>query len=149
MPPVIIRGGISIHKPVDSHIDKKRAVALNIRSCPIFNKQDQIAELRTCIQQVNKKIDCFSVDVSCSQCNTVFEAMGCFYQFAPSEEVRPSLTEEDIQRGSKKRELTELRRRFIRKKASLSLKCGSMNDGDCTRQAIMSKTYPRKFLTCS
>ena len=26
-----------------------------------------------------KKIDCFSVDGFCSHCNTVFEAMGCFY----------------------------------------------------------------------
>ena len=57
-----------------------------------------------------KKIDWFSVDRFCSHCNTVFEAMGCFYHFGPCEELRPSLTEEDIQRGSKKRELDALRR---------------------------------------
>ena len=28
-----------------------------------------------------KKIDCFSVDGFCFHCNTVFEAMGCFYHF--------------------------------------------------------------------
>ena len=50
-----------------------------------------------------KKIDCFGVDGFCSHCNTVFEAMGCFYHFCPCQELRPSLTEEDIQRGSKKR----------------------------------------------
>ena len=30
-----------------------------------------------------KKIVCFSVDGFCSHCNTVFEAMSCFYHFCP------------------------------------------------------------------
>ena len=60
-----------------------------------------------------KKIDCFSVDGFCSHCNTVFEAMGCFYHFCPCQELRPSLTEEHIQRGSRKRELEALRRHYI------------------------------------
>ena len=63
-----------------------------------------------------KKIDCFSVDGFCSHCNTVFEAMGCFYHFCPCQELRPSITEEDIQRGSKKRELDALRRHYIQQK---------------------------------
>ena len=63
-----------------------------------------------------KKIDCFSVDGFCSHCNTVFEAMGCFYHFCLCRELRPSLTEEEIQRGSKKRELDALRRHYIQKK---------------------------------
>ena len=63
-----------------------------------------------------KKIDCFSVDGFCSHCNTVFEAMGCFYHFCPCQELRPSLTEEEIQRGSKKRELDALRRHYIQGK---------------------------------
>ena len=57
-----------------------------------------------------KKIDSFSVHGFCSDCNTVFEAMGCFYHFCPCQELRPSLTEKDIRRGSKKRELDALRR---------------------------------------
>ena len=28
-----------------------------------------------------RKIDCFSVDGFCSHCNTIFEALVCFYQF--------------------------------------------------------------------
>ena len=63
-----------------------------------------------------KKIDCFSVDGFCSHCNTVFEAMGCFYHFCPCQELRLSLSEEDIQRGSKKRELDTLRRHYIQEK---------------------------------
>ena len=63
-----------------------------------------------------KKIDYFSVDGLCSHCNTVIETMGCFYHFCPCQELRPSLTEEDVKRGSKKRELDELRRRYIQEK---------------------------------
>ena len=63
-----------------------------------------------------KKNDCFSVDGLCSHCNTVFEAMGCFYHFCPCQELRPSLTEEDFQRGSKKGELAALRRHYLQEK---------------------------------
>ena len=63
-----------------------------------------------------KKTDCFSVDGFVSHCNTVFEAMGCFYQFCPCQEVCPSLTEGDIQCDSKKRELDALRRHCIQEK---------------------------------
>ena len=63
-----------------------------------------------------KKIDCFSVDGFCSHCNTVFEAMGCFYHFCPCQELRLSLTEEEIERGSKKRELDALRRHYKQEK---------------------------------
>ena len=64
-----------------------------------------------------KKIDCFCVDGFCSHCcNTVFETMGCFYHFCPCQELRPSLTEEDFQRGSKKREFDALRRHYIQEK---------------------------------
>ena len=63
-----------------------------------------------------KKIDCLSVNGFCSHCNTVFEAMGCLYHFCPCQELRPSLTEKDIQQGSKKRELDSLRRHYIQEK---------------------------------
>ena len=63
-----------------------------------------------------KKIDRFSVDEFCSHCNTVFEAMGYFYHFCPCQQFRPPLTEEDIKRGSRKRELDESRQGFIQEK---------------------------------
>ena len=40
-----------------------------------------------------KKVGRFTVDGLCSQCNALFEAMGCFYHFCPCQELRPSLTE--------------------------------------------------------
>ena len=63
-----------------------------------------------------KKTGRFSVDGFCSHCNTVFEAIGCFNHFCPCQELRPSLTEEDIKRCSRRRELDELRRGYIQEK---------------------------------
>ena len=63
-----------------------------------------------------KKVDRFSVDGFCSHCSTVFEAMGCFYHFCPCQELRSSLTEEDIKRSSIRRELDELRQSYIQEK---------------------------------
>ena len=116
-PLVFIRVGISIQKPVDSHLDKTRPVALKIWSCLIFNVQDLIVKLRASTVQVDRtNFDSFSVDGFCSHCNTVFEAMGCFYHFCPCQELLSSLTEEDIKQGSRRRELDELRRSYIQEK---------------------------------
>ena len=51
-----------------------------------------------------KKIDSFRVDETCNHCNTVFEAMWCYYHYCPCQEARPSLTDTDIERGVKKRQ---------------------------------------------
>ena len=63
-----------------------------------------------------KKINCFSVDGICYHCNTVFEAMGCYYHYCPCQEARPSLTDTDIERGVKKRQQDEMRRVYIQQK---------------------------------
>ena len=64
----------------------------------------------------HKKCDCFSVDGFCSHCKTVFETMSCLYHLCLCHELRPSLTEESFQRGSKKRELDALRRHYVQEK---------------------------------
>ena len=51
-----------------------------------------------------KKIDFFNADDFCAFCKTVFEAMGCFCHYCPCQEARLFLTEEDFERGNKKRE---------------------------------------------
>ena len=63
-----------------------------------------------------KKIDCFNVDGYCDHCKTVLEAMGCYYHFCSCQETRPSLTEQDIERGNKKREMDDMRREYIKEK---------------------------------
>ena len=68
-----------------------------------------------------QKIDLFSANGFCFHFNTAFEAMGCFYHFCPCQEFRPPLTEEDIQRGSRKRELDALRRHYIQEKGFKSI----------------------------
>ena len=42
--------------------------------------------------------------------------MGCFYHYCPCQEARPSLTEEDIERGNKKREMDQMRKQYIKEK---------------------------------
>ena len=51
-----------------------------------------------------KTIDCFSVDGICYHCNTVFEAMGCYFHYCPCQQACPSLTDNEIMKGIKKRE---------------------------------------------
>ena len=63
-----------------------------------------------------KKIDCFSVDGICYHCNTVLEAMGCYYHYCPCQEARPSLTDTDIERRKKKRQQDEMRKDYIQQK---------------------------------
>ena len=63
-----------------------------------------------------KKIDRFKVDGFCAHCTTVFEAMGRFYDYCPYQEARASLTEEDIERGNKKRGMDQMRKQYIKEK---------------------------------
>ena len=40
--------------------------------------------------------------------------MGLLYHYCPCQEARPSLTEEDIERGNKKREMNQMRKQYIK-----------------------------------
>ena len=42
--------------------------------------------------------------------------MGCFCHYCPFQETGPSLTEEDIERGNKKREMDQMRKQYIEEK---------------------------------
>ena len=64
----------------------------------------------------HKKIDCFSVDGICDHCNTVFEAMGCYYHYSPCQEARRPVTDIDIERGVKKRQQDQMCREYIQLK---------------------------------
>ena len=63
-----------------------------------------------------KKIDCSSADGISYHCNTVFEAMGCYYHYYPCQEARPSLPDTHIERGVTKRQQDEVRRDYIQQK---------------------------------
>ena len=59
-----------------------------------------------------KKIDCSSVDGFCNHCNAVFEAMGSYFHYCLCQEARPSLTDNEIMRGIKKREQEQMRKEY-------------------------------------
>ena len=142
--PVFIRVGISIQKRIEWHLDKTRPVVLKKWSCFIFNEQELIIKLRASTLQADKKIDCFSVDGFCSHCNTVFEAMGCFYHFCPCQELHPSLAEEDIKHGSRKRELDELRRGYIQEKGFIVIEMWECEWWRLYKTAIFVKLHIRE-----
>ena len=95
-----------------------------------------------------KKIDCFSVDGICYHCNTVFEAMGCYYHYCPCQEARPSLTDTDIERGVKKRQQDEMRRDYIQQKGYQIVEMLSVSGGVSIKLMHQSKvTSEKTFLT--
>ena len=63
-----------------------------------------------------KKIDRFNVDEFCAHCKTMFEAMGCYFHFSACQEARASMSEEETQRGLKKRKYDELSRVYLQNK---------------------------------
>ena len=76
-----------------------------------------------------KKIDCLSVDGICNPCNTVFEAMGCYFHYCPCHEARLSLTDNETMRGIKKENKTKCAKNISNKKDTKFLKCGSVIGG--------------------
>ena len=93
------------------------------------------------------KIDCFSLDGICYHCNTVFEAMGCYYHYCPCQEARPSLTDTDIERGVKKRQQDEMRRDYIQQKGyqiveMCECECWSLYKIDASVKSLLRKTFP-------
>ena len=63
-----------------------------------------------------KIIYCFSVDDYCDHCKTVFEAVGCYHYFFFCQEPCLSLTDQDIGRDSKMREMADMRREYLKEK---------------------------------
>ena len=79
-----------------------------------------------------KKIDCFSVDGICNHCNTVFEAMGCYFHFCPCQEARTSLTDNEIMRGVKRGNKPKCAKKISNRKDTKLLKCGIAIGGNYT-----------------
>ena len=111
------RNGSLTLKCRNSRLDIIELATLRIWSRLFIKNQDQNVKLRAFLHLENrKKIDCFNVDGYCDHCKTVFEAMGCYYDFCSCQEARLSLTEQDIERGNKKREMDDMRREYIKEK---------------------------------
>ena len=125
-PPVFIRVGISIQKPIESHLDRTRPVALK-KWMSYFQRTRpdcKIESFYTTSRQ--KKIDRFSVDGFCSHCNTLFEAMGCFYHFCPCQELFHFSLKKLSNVAVGEENSMNLDEAVYKRKVSLSLKCGNV-----------------------
>ena len=141
--PIFIRVGIWIQKRVDSHLDKTRPAALRIWSSPISHEQDQNVKSKASSQEADRRKLTAAVLMSFVLIATLFEAMGSFYDFCPCQELRPSLTEEGIKRGGKKRRLDALRRLYIQEKG---FKVFEMWECDWWRLCSTSNTLNQHIL---
>ena len=74
-----------------------------------------------------KKIDCFSVDGICNHCNTVFEAMGCYFHYCPCQE------------SPKKK--TKCAKNISNRKDTKLLKCGSAIGGNYMEPMRQKKNH--------
>ena len=81
-----------------------------------FQRQRPDCKIESFYTTGTQKKNCFQADGFCSHCNTVFEGMGCFYHYCPCQEAQPSLTEEDNERGNKKRKMDQMRKQYIKEK---------------------------------
>ena len=97
--------------------ETKRFTARQKRSCcfenvilSYFQRSRPGCKIESNVTTGRQKNGCFSVDEICYPCNTVCEAMGCYYHYCPCQEARPSLTDTDIERGVKKRQQDEMSR---------------------------------------
>ena len=90
-------------------LDRTKHALAKIWSFAFFQKTCPECEIESNVTNGRqKKTDCFSVDGVCNHCNTVFEAVGCYFHYCPYQEARPPLTDNEIMRGIKKREQDQM-----------------------------------------
>ena len=89
-----------------------------------------------------KKIDCFSVDGICNLCNSVLEAMGCYFHYCPCRKTCPSLTDNEIMRGIKKGNKTKCTKNISNRKDTKFLKW-ECNWCELYRTVATIKNHPR------
>ena len=78
-----------------SQQNKSRNFEIMVMSC--FQKRRHYCKIENFDSTgTQKKIDCFKADGFCAHCVTVFEGMGCFYHYFPSQEAGLSPNEEHI-----------------------------------------------------
>ena len=91
-----------------------------------------------------KKIDSFSVDGFCGHCQTIFEALGCYYHFCPCRETRPNLNEDEFEFGIRKRESDRLRKLYLEKKGYKVIEIRECEWWDQFQENSMLKNHIRK-----
>ena len=136
------RNGNMKQKLIGLNLNKTNRETLRIWLCHISKDKRLSIKMRvSALQELRKKIDCSRVDGFFAHCNTVFQAMGRFHHYRPCEEARPPLTEEDIERGNKKREIGPDEKAVHQKKDIVLFKCGNVNGGISIRRHCVLKNH--------
>ena len=145
-PPVFIRVGISIQRKVVSHLDKTTPEALTLGLFLTLNEQGQIAITRASLQQTQRKKLTASVlmvfvhiAALCSKQGAASTTFVSFKRFNHLSLKRIFIL------VVKRQSSINWADTVYEKKASLSLYCGSVNGGDCTRQATLFKKRIREI----
>ena len=108
----------------------------------IYRERRPDCEIESFLHLENrKKINCFNVDSYCDHSRTVFEAMGFYYHFASCQGACPSLTDQDVEEGNRKRDTDNVHRKYIKEKGYNLKECGSVSGGK------VSKLMPRSKIT--
>ena len=146
--PVSIRVGISIQKRVDSYLDKTRPAALKIWWCPTSNEQDQSVKMRASLQQADRRKMTASVLMG-----FVFIATLClkpwvaFTTSAPVKSCVPLSLKKKFNVVARRESSMHWDDIINKKKVSKILKCGSANDGHCTKHPrLLSNISENTFL---
>ena len=145
-PPVFIRVGISIHKLVDSHLDKARPAALKIWSCLFFNEQDLIVKFRASTLQADRRKLTASVLMG-----FVLIAILCLKQWVAfitfvsvKSSAHLSLKKiSNVEVGKEKSMNWD--EAIYSRKVSLSLKSGHVSGGDFKRRPLMLNSISRRI----
>ena len=92
-----------------------------------------------------KKIDSFNVDCFCGNCQTIFEALGCYYHFCPCRETQPSLGKDEFETGIRTRASDKLRKLYLKKKEYKVIEMRECEWWDQVQKNFMLKNHVRKI----
>ena len=91
-----------------------------------------------------KTIDSFTLDGFCGHCQTIFEALGCYYHFCPCRETQPSLDKDEFENGIRKRESDKLRKLYLEMKGYKFIEMRECERWDHVQKNSVLKNHVRK-----
>ena len=91
-----------------------------------------------------KKNVSFIVNGFCGHCQTVFEALGCYYHFCPCPENQPNLKDDEFEFGIRKRESDKLPKLYLEKKGYNVIEMRECEWWDNAQENAMLKNHVRK-----
>ena len=146
-PPVFIRVGISIQKPVDSDLGKTRPVPLKIWSCLIFNVQDLIIKLRASTLQADMRKLIASVLMGFVLIATLcLRQWAAFTTFVPVKSCAHLSLKKLSNEAVGEENSMNWDEAIYRRKVSLSSKCVNVSGGDSTRLPLRLNYISENFL---